>query len=30
VVAVDEPVPDGVLAEVKALPHVVRARRLAF
>jgi D-3-phosphoglycerate dehydrogenase len=30
VVAVDEPVPDAVLAEVRALPHVVRARRLQF
>jgi D-3-phosphoglycerate dehydrogenase len=30
VVAVDEPVPDSVLQTVKALPHVVRVRRLAF
>ena len=30
VVAVDEPVSDAVLAAVRALPHVVRARRLAF
>jgi len=29
-VAVDEPVSDLVLAEVRALPHVVRACRLAF
>ena len=29
-VAVDEPVSDPVLAEVRALPHVVRACRLAF
>jgi D-3-phosphoglycerate dehydrogenase len=29
-VAVDEPVSDAVLAAVKALPQVVRARRLAF
>lgn len=30
VVAVDAPVADDILAKVKALPHVVRARRLAF
>ena len=30
VVSVDEPVPDKVLAEVAALPHVVRVRRLRF
>ncbi len=30
VVAVDEPVDDVVLDKVKALPHVVRARRLRF
>ena len=30
VVAVDAPVSDAVLAQVKALPQVVRARRLAF
>ncbi|MEQ1711235.1 MAG: phosphoglycerate dehydrogenase [Hyphomicrobium sp.] len=30
VVSVDEPVPDKVLAEVTALPHVVRVRRLKF
>ncbi|MGQ0673914.1 MAG: phosphoglycerate dehydrogenase [Hyphomicrobium sp.] len=29
-VAVDAPVPDDVLAKVTALPHVVRAKRLAF
>ena len=29
-VAVDEPVTDAVLAEVAALPHVVRVRRLRF
>jgi D-3-phosphoglycerate dehydrogenase len=29
-VAVDEPVPDEVLAKVTALPMVVRARRLRF
>jgi hypothetical protein len=29
-VAVDEPVPDEVLAKVRALPHVVRATRLEF
>jgi D-3-phosphoglycerate dehydrogenase len=29
-VSVDEPVSDKVLAEVKALPHVVRVRRLGF
>ena len=30
VVSIDEPVTDQVLAAVKALPHVVRARRLGF
>jgi D-3-phosphoglycerate dehydrogenase len=30
VVSVDEPVTDAALADVKALPHVVRARRLSF
>ncbi len=30
VVALDEPITDDVLAEVTALPHVVRAKRLAF
>jgi D-3-phosphoglycerate dehydrogenase len=29
-VAIDEPIPDAVLAKVKALPQVVRANRLAF
>ena len=29
-VAVDEPVPDDVLAKVKALPMVTRANRLEF
>ena len=30
VVAVDAPVADEILSKVKALPHVVRARKLAF
>jgi D-3-phosphoglycerate dehydrogenase len=29
-VALDEPIPDAVLAKVNALPQVIRARRLAF
>jgi hypothetical protein len=27
---VDEPIPDGVLDTIKALPHVTRAHRLCF
>jgi D-3-phosphoglycerate dehydrogenase len=27
---VDEPIPDSVLATIKALPHVTRAHRLCF
>jgi D-3-phosphoglycerate dehydrogenase len=29
-VELDEPIPDGVLAKVKELPHVTEAKRLSF
>ena len=30
IVAVDEPVPDDVMAKIRALPQVVRVNRLEF